>query len=187
MKSLILILVFLFPVRVFASCEKAAAGFGDGEGNDTIPAECFKTAEKLALPAAKKSYPEHKVNIIGLKNIVFVNNNVIAGEYTKLEDVIAVSFDEKNNEIAVLERSGDVLIFSARITGNVAPLRVIRHADLDGAVDLRFLPKTEEVAILMPEKKEVLTFSREANFYGREGKKKLNIRRQIQNSSKLPE
>jgi hypothetical protein len=186
MKTLILFLIILFPVRVFAQCERAAAAFGDGEGNDTIPAECFKAAEKIALPAAKKIYPDFKMTVIGVKNIVFVNSSVIAGEYTKLQDVIAVAYDKKNNEVAALEKNGDVLIFSARITGNVAPLRVIRHRDLDGASDLSFLPEKEEVAVLIPGRQEVLTFSRLANFYGREGERKLNIRRQIAGQAKLP-
>lgn len=187
MKSLILAIVFLFPVRVFAQCEKAAAMYGDGHGNDTIPAECYEGALKLALPAAKKDYPEHAIRIIGLKNIVFVNKNIYAGEYTMLEDVVAVAFDKRHNEIGVLERNGDILIFSAKLPGNVAPLRVIRHADLDGASDLAFLPESGEVAALIPAHKEILTFSREANFYGREGKRKLEIKRQLRNSPMLPE
>lgn len=187
MKSLILICVFLFPVRVFAQCEKTAAGFGDGEGNDSIPVECFLAAEKFAQSTAKKKYEKSGMYVVAFRNIVFVNKNVIAGEYTKLQDVVAVAYDEKNHEIAALEKNGDVHIYSARITGNVAPLRVIRHPDLYGASDVSFLPQSDEVAIFVPEKKEVLTFSRMANFYGREGKQKLNIRRQIQNSSKLPE
>lgn len=187
MKNLILMILFLLPAMAFAQCEKAASHYGDGEGNDSIPAECQKTAEKLAGPAAKKSYQKGKVNIVGLKNIVFVNNNVIAGEYTMLQDVIAVAFDEVNNEVAALERNGDVLVFSAKYTGNVAPLRVIRHQDLDGASDISFLPKTEEIAVQMKARKEVLTFSRLANFFGREGQKKLNVRRQIMNTQMLPE
>ncbi len=187
MKTLILTIIFLFPAMTFAECEKAAAQYGDGEGNDFIPADCRITAEKLAGQSAKKSYQNGKLNVVGLKNIVFVNNKIIAGEYTMLQDVIAVAFDEVNNEVAALERNGDVLIFSAKYTGNVAPLRVIRHQDLDGASDLTFLPKSEEIAVQMKSRKEVLTFSRLANFYGREGHKKLNVRRQILNAAHLPE
>jgi hypothetical protein len=187
MKTLVMIILLILPTMTFAQCEKAAAGYGDGEGNDSIPVECLKTAEKLAGASAKKRYQNGKVNVVGLKNIVFVNTKVIAGEYTMLQDVIAVAFDEVHNEVAALERNGDVLIFSAKYTGNVAPLRVIRHRELDGAGDITFLPKTEEIAIQLKARKEVLTFSRLANFFGREGHKKLNVRRQILNTVRLPE
>lgn len=187
MKTFFLIFLFLIPSLAFAQCEKAAAQFGNGEGHDFIPVECRKTAEKLAQAPAKKSYKNGQIHVLGVKNIVYVNDQIIAGEYTLLRDVIAVSFDEVHNEVAALERSGDILVFSSKITGNVAPLRVIRHPDLDGATDLSFLPKSLEIAVQLLEKKEVLTFSRLANFFGREGQKKLNIRRQILNTTKLPE
>lgn len=187
MKTLVFILLFIFPVMASAQCEKAAASFGNGEGSDSIPADCRARAEKLAPAAAKKSYQKGKVSVVGIKNIVFVNNNIIAGEYTMLRDVVAVAFDEVNNEVAALERSGDIMIYSAKYTGNVAPLRVIRHPDLDGASDISFLPKSEEVAVQIQARKEVVTFSRQANFFGREGHKKLNPRRQILNAAKLPE
>ena len=80
-----------------------------------------------------------------------------------------------------------MLIFSAKYTGNVAPLRIIRHQDLDGATDLTFLPKTEEIAIQVKGRKEVLTFSRLANFFGREGQKKLNVRRLFLGMTSLSE
>lgn len=187
MKTLVFILLFAIPAMASAQCEKAAASFGNGEGNDSIPAECLATAEKLALSSAKKSYQNGKVRVVGIKNIVFVNNKIIAGEYTMLQDVVAVAFDEINNEVAALERSGDIMIYSAKYTGNVAPLRVIRHSELDGASDISFLPKTEEIAVQLKARKEVLTFSRKANFFGREGHKKLNPKRQILNAAKLPE
>lgn len=179
-------LLILVPVFASAQCEKAASSYGNGEGADFIPAGCLQTAEKIAGANAKKSYPKSKVSVVGHRNILFVNGQVFAGEYTMLRDIIAVAFDEKTSEVAALESNGDVLIFNAKIPGNVAPIRVIRHQELDGATDVMFLPKTDEIAVHLKSKNEVITFARMANFFGREGHKRLTVRRQILNAKSLP-
>lgn len=185
MRTFIIFILLFTPVITFGQCEKAATSYGNGEGADSIPAECRSLAVKFAGKSAKKFYGKAKVDIVGYKNILFVNDQVFAGEFTLLKEIVAVAYDEKTAEAAALESSGDVLIFNAKIPGNVAPVRVIRHQDLDGASDVSFLK--DEIAVHIGQRKEVLTFSRLANFYGREGKKNLSIRRQILNATKLPE
>ncbi len=165
-------------------CEKEADKFGNGEGSDSISESCLELFAKLANPQSKKSTLDKKVSIIGYRNLLIVTSNLkrtlIAGEYTHLKHVVALSYDEKNREIAVLEDSGDILTFSSVITGNVAPLRMIRHAEIEGAADLAILPERNEIAVLHGPKKELLFFSRLGNFHGREGRKNLGIRRQVQ-------
>lgn len=187
MMKYFLLSIMLVPCLAHAQCEKAASSYGNGEGVDVIPSECKELVEKLAGPNAKREFKNASVKVAGYKNLLYVNGQIFAGEYTMLQDVIAVSWNEGTSEVAVLEKSGDVLVFNSKIAGNVAPLRVIRHQDLDGATDIKFLPAKDEIAVHLKGKSEVLTFSRMANFYGREGNKKLNVRRQIMNAKTLPE
>lgn len=177
--KILLLLILLIPVQSYADCQSWARRFGNGEGPDVFPKECFAAADRLAAKEARKLFRNGKLKVIGLKNVVLVNELVIAGSSTMLEDVIAVDFDEVNQEVAALERNGDVLIFSARITGNVAPLRVIRSPELHGARDVQFLPKSGEISVdvATPDGDEVLRFHRLANFFGREETKRLTPKR----------
>ncbi len=174
------------PLISYGQCEKAASAYGNGEGPDHIPAECKGLTQKFASSNAKKVYPKSKVEVVGYKNLVYFNDFIFAGEYTMLRDVIAVAYNEQTAEIAALESNGDVLVFNAKIPGNVAPIRVIRHQEIDGASDVSFLSSKDEIAVHIPLRQEVLTFSRMANFFGREGKKNLRVRRQILNARAFP-
>ena len=86
-----------------------------------------------------------------------------------------MALDPANNEIAVLEKSGDILFFSSIITGNVAPYRILRSKELDGASDLVVDPKADHVVVLNRKSGSVLHFSRKANYLGAECKKNLSL------------
>lgn len=187
-------LLFSYPSLSIAAgeavvdCEKEALRFGDGEGKDKISSSCYKSYLKSANPQAIKKSDDGKFMVYGYKNIVFIKDpkskvkqNVITGNNTLLTDIVATALDEKNNEIAVIEKSGDILFFSSIITGNVSPLRVLKHKDLEGASDLVFNTKRGEILILNKDNKEILSFSRLANIHGREGKKFLTIVKAIRN------
>lgn len=198
MNKLILLLTLssLFSFSIYANefelsqCEKEGRNFGDGQGRDYLPFECANLFKAAALPTAIKKSFSSKFSAFGYKNIVFISDpgakigkqNIIAGSSTELSDIVALALDEANKEIAVLEKSGDVLFFSSVITGNVAPKRVLKAKELDGAYDLVINPNKNEVTVLNKKNQELVFFSRNANFFGREGKKQLSLIRSIENA-----
>lgn len=186
-----LCLCFIFSSLSFASptgqelsqCEKEGHNFGDGRGRDYIPTECYDHFFKLAAPQAMKKSGDGKIVVYGHRNIVFIldpsvnsnRQNVIAGSYTELNEIVAVALDEVNKEIVVLEKSGAILFFSSVITGNVAPLRILKNKGLDGASDLVVNAKKQEVIILNSNDHEIHFYSRLANDQGREGHKQIGL------------
>ena len=167
-----------------AYCEKEAANFGSGLGRDRISTDCsFHVSHKVSPKLFRKSV-DGKISVSGFGNMIFINDpssklkgqNVIAGKYTELDEIQALALDEVNKEIVVLLKSGDVLFFSSVITGNVAPKRTLKHKDLEGAVDVVVNPGKQEVLILNPEKKELLSFSRLANTHAPEKKRNLDLK-----------
>ncbi len=164
-------------------CEKEAEKFGNGEGSDSISLSCQDLFSTLALSNARKLSSDKKISLISFRNMIIVTKGlkkeIIAGQYTHLKNVIALSYDEKNREVVVLEESGDILTFSTVITGNVAPLRVIRHPEIEGAADIIILPERNEIGVLHGSRRELLFFSRLGNFHGREGRQNLAVRRQV--------
>ena len=166
-------------------CEKEGLHFGNGLGKSTISTDCYSHFLKSLSPEAFKKSSDGKMSAYGHRNIVFIQDpnvkserqNVIAGMYTELEDVAAVAINEQQKEIIVLEKSGDILFFSSIITGNVAPLRILKNKELSGASDLLVNSKKMEVIVLNKKSREILFFSSLANVNGRPDKKKLNLLR----------
>lgn len=187
------IVFFLFMMSSFcfadtetAICEKEGAKFGDGNGRDSIPAECSEHFLKKVSPKLKKKSKDETFSVHAYKNIIFIKDpkskikgqNIIAGKYTELENIQAITLDEENKEIVVLEESGDILSFSSIITGNMAPKRVLKHKDLEDAQEL-IIYKDQIIVLLSSH--EIIFFKREANVHGPEGKKYLSPLRTIRN------
>ncbi len=166
-------------------CEKEGENFGNGLGRDKIPAECFDLFQKAAALTAVKTSANGEVLAFGYKNIIFLKlsgkTRVITGSYTELEEIRALAIDEAHQEIAVLNGKGDVLFFSSYITGNVAPLRILKHKDLTGATDLVINGRKNEVVILNKNSRSLLFFSRLANTQAPEKLKKLSVLKVIKN------
>lgn len=169
-----------------AICEKEGSKFGDGNGRDSIPAECSEHFLKKVSPKLKKKSKDGTFSVHAYKNIIFIKDpktkikgqNIIAGKYTELENIQAIALDEENKEIVVLEESRDILSFSSVITGNMAPKRILKHKDLEDAQEL--IVYKDQVIVLLS-KNEVVFFKREANVHGPPGKKFLSPLRTIRN------
>jgi hypothetical protein len=185
------IFTFLFSFSTLADsqlalCEKEAHKFGSGLGQDKIPADCIEHIEKIADQRHRTISKDKRVSIYGLRNMIVIKDptsrikgqNVIAGKYTELEDIKEILLDEKNDEIVVLEDSGDVLFFSKIVTGNVAPKRILRHESLESVTAIRLYQ--DEIFALDSQNNELLIFSRDANIHALEGKKNLSPLRRTQ-------
>ena len=128
----ILIALTLFSLNSFAeqeySCIDQAALYGDAKGHDKITEECIQDFKSNASIKAIKENKEKDIKVYGYKNMIIVEkhiedktkNMVTAGKNTLVNNIIALELDENNNEIIVLDESGDILFFSSIITGNIA-------------------------------------------------------------------
>lgn len=187
--SLFFICSLCFADTETAMCEKEASKFGDGSGRDSIPSECAEHFLKKVSPKLKKISKDGLVTIYAYKNIIFIKDpnskvkgqNVIAGKYTELENIQAITLDEANKEIVVLEENQDILSFSSVITGNVAPKRILKHKELEAASDLLIYKK--HIIVLAEKNNEIIFFNREANIHAPEEKKFLSPVRTIRNVS----
>jgi hypothetical protein len=174
-------------------CEDEALAFGDGSGKDVISQKCYQEFKKNVPDKAKKDTADGSKTVFGYRNLIVIekkndkgavtNIDVIAGVSTLLVSVQAISLDEKNNEIVVLEASGDILFFSSVLAGNMAPFRILRSKELHGATNIVINTDKNEVIAYLPSAGQLLFFSRTANFYGREGRKSLGVLRSIENIS----
>ncbi len=178
--------------KLLSNCEEQGNSFGDGRGASKIQAICVETYKKMASANSNKKNQDGQMLAFGHKNIVFIERpdkkgqkrtDVIAGLNTNLEMIVALAIDEKNNEIAVLEKSGDILFFSTTIMGNVAPFRILKSPDLFGATDIAIDTKNDQVVVINNSKNSILFYSRLANINAREGKKKLEMIRKIDDTS----
>lgn len=166
-------------------CTKGGEESGNGLGRDEIPPYCYDLFKKSAGLEAIKTSANGKVFAFGYNNIIFNKQDgivrTIAGSNAQLSEVIALGIDEANHEIAVLDKTGDVLIFPSRMSGNIAPYRILKHKDLYGASDLMINAKKNEVIVFNNSKQSLIFFPRLANNHGREKKKTPSVLRVIRN------
>jgi hypothetical protein len=169
-------------------CEDQAQSFGNGKGDDFISDDCKNAFKKMAKPIAIKESLNLKTKFFGFRNMILIekkvntttSNLIIAGSSTELKSVIALAMDEKNKEIIALEESGDVLFFSAKLAGNIAPFRILKHKDLVGSTELVVDTVKDQIGIYNNKEKKILFFSRLANALGRVGKQKLDVLQSLQ-------
>lgn len=189
---LLTILHLIICSKIFAVspyCEEEIDTFGDGTGRDLISDSCIQKVKDSGNKKTIKKSLDEKIVIYGFRNMIVIENpdskmkgqNIIAGKYTELNHIQSLFFDEKNREIIILQKSGDILFFSSVITGNVAPLRVIRNKELEGAVDLVLNSKNGELIVLNKEKKEFQFYKRSGNIHAPEKKRNTEMLRAVEN------
>jgi hypothetical protein len=171
-------------------CQDQAENFGNGKGGNSISQKCIDSYIVMAPSLAIKESKETNIKVYGYRNMILIKKKsptsivtqVIAGTSTELNGIEALAIDEKNQEIAVLEENGDVLFFSSRITGNVSPYRILRHKDLEGAVELVVDNRRDQIIVYNKKNKKILFFSRLANVNGRKENQRLGIIKTIDTS-----
>ena len=97
-----------------------------------------------------------------------------------LKNIQALYVDEKNKEIAVLEKSGMILFFSLDHAGNVSPFRVIKSREILGSKEIIVFPQSHEVVVFNPQQKAAFFFSRLENEYGRQNNIKRGLLRKVE-------
>jgi len=168
------------------ACMQEGFRHGNGEGQDEISPQCMKLFKAKSLLSAHKATADGKKEVFGYRNMMFVESkdkvgaySVYAGLATSLKSIEALFIDEKNKEIAVLEKSGMILFFPLHFAGNVSPYRVIKSREILGSKEIIVLPKGHEVVVFNPKQKAAYFFSRLENEYGREKQIKRGLLRKV--------
>lgn len=129
-----------FSIAVWAQdisiqCEEEAELYGDGKGHNNISEVCVGYVKQNSAPAAKEVVLNEFEKAWGYRGIIVIENSelpvvatrFISGKMSELKDIAQITYDVENDELVVLEAEDkDVLFFSGRITGNVAPYRVFK-------------------------------------------------------------
>ena len=191
LKILISFILISHTVFTFASddkidlCTKGGEESGNGLGRDEIPPYCYDLFKKSAGLEAIKTSANGKVFAFGYNNIIFNKQDgivrTIAGSNAQLGEVIALAIDEINHEIAVLDKTGDVLIFPTNVNGNIFPYRILKHKDLHGASDLVINTKRNELIVFNKSNQNLIFFPRLANNHGRGKKMTPSVLRTVSN------
>ncbi len=172
-------------------CTDEAEFYGNGEGKDELNVNCINKFKKNAAASARVESEKLKVKFYGHKNIIIADRiitktidgkeivknltDVIAGTSTELKSVKAMTIDETNEELVVLDHNGDVYFFTTKFSGNIAPFRILRHNDLAQAESVSIDAQKNEVILHIPKMKKRYVFSRLANINAPIGKQKIEI------------
>jgi len=201
MMNKLLILLFLFGINIklvnaaeavpgeeeILTCQDQADVFGNGKSDDIISKFCLELFIKQSPPSARVEFPSGKIKFYGYRNMIIIekeSNNrrvkeIIAGNSTELKSIQALAFDENNKEIVALDESGEVLSFTTTITGNIAPYRILRNKEIEGASELVIDYTRDQIIVNNKKTKKILFFSRLANINGRKGKQRLMVLKTI--------
>ncbi len=165
-----MILLFFLPFSLFANdCDQQISSFGDGKGNDYIEKSCIKEVKENSVIS---NHPE----LFGSGGLLIFRDKIFAGEYTTLSAIKSLSYQKRREEIAVLD--GDrILIFSAKLSGNVAPLRILESSHIFNAYKVELTEKL----IKIYQEEEILSFSANANSLQRKGKKEDKLLGRVSN------
>ena len=172
-------------------CSDSAELYGNGEGRDELNVNCISSVKKNAEPLAVVDSASLKVKFYGHKNIIIADRvftkkidgkdvvknitDVIAGSNTELKSIKSLILDEANEELVVLEKNGDIFFFTSKFSGNIAPLRILRHKEIVEADSIAIDSQKNEIVITVSKHRKRYFFSRLANINAPKEKQKLDI------------
>jgi hypothetical protein len=174
-----------FGNSIIGQCETKAGQYGNGSGDDVIPSECADLFKQEANQAARVK--TSKEEIYGFKNLLVFQSlspegkvSFISGKSSHLKEIVALDFDEKSQELVVLEQSGLVLTFSITHRGNISPRRVFRSPLLANADSILIDVKNDKLTVHHKKKKLAILIPRQADERGRPNARKLKISSQVE-------
>jgi hypothetical protein len=174
-------------------CSDEAEFYGNGEGRDELNPNCIQLIKKNATTSAQAESTKFKVKFYGHKNIIIADRvftkkienkeivknvtDVIAGTNTEIKAVKTLAIDEINEELVVLDKNGDIYFFTTKFSGNIAPLRILKHKDILEADSFSIDSQKNEIIVNVTKYKKRYVFSRLANINAPKDKQKLEILR----------
>jgi hypothetical protein len=168
--------------QVFLNCEDQAENYGNGKSDDVVSKECLSLFKKAASSKAIKESKINKFKIYGYRNMLIIeqskNNSVttelIAGSSTELDQIEALDIDETHQEAIVLLANGNILFFTTKMTGNLAPYRILKGADIIGSNEIIYDSARDLIALNNPKNKKVLFYKRLANIHAPKERRNLD-------------
>lgn len=183
------LIVFLLSFSAFANdCQYAFSKYGSGDIHTTISDACIQQVIEEASESNKASV--EGLNYIAGDNVVLILDSdmkllkMIAGEYTSLSQIMGISVNADNKEIALLEDiTFEVKIFSTQYVGNMAPLRVIQTNELIGTSEIAYVGN--KICAYNPIQKTTYQYSKDANVKRREEFRNLSLVGQVDGTSSI--
>jgi hypothetical protein len=144
------LLFIIYSFSVFANvtldeCSDKASTYFSTEGIPTqIPDSCGELIQKMRTLETTAKSTDSKVEISAYKNMIFINDNginrFIAGNLSRVHNVISLKFDESESRIYILnenqERQKEVLSYIYNISGNVSPIRSLETREIENATSI---------------------------------------------------
>jgi hypothetical protein len=177
-----ILLSFQLSANSEVNCKGAFKKLGDGSGNDHIPVQCINEIKNKSDKNLVQEYQDSEIHFAfkAVKNaFIWEDKNsgdiyITSGESTLLKDIKKIIYDSAKKELYVWDRAENaILVFNIQIPGNVAPLRVIKVAELINALDFEL--SADNVHILL-DNKDIIEISKSGNYlYKNEADRKLEI------------
>jgi hypothetical protein len=188
MKAILLILVsfYSYATVTLESCtEKASRYYSTEEIPSIIPNECARLIESIEGSNLHTQNESGTVKISAFKNIVYINDNgvhrFIAGNLSRLNDILAVTFDESESRIFVLnknqERQKEVLSYRYNISGNVSPVRSLETHEIQMATGIKV--ENNFIHVISSSHEWKKTFHKNADPNGKRKENSSNLLREI--------
>lgn len=159
-------------------CEKVFANFGQEE----IQSDCLNYLKGNAVGNLYRLDNAQNKEVFAASNTILVKENdheeLLAGEATRLKNIIALRPQFSKKEIIVLLENGDVYTYLSHILGNVGPKRTLKNTELYGAVDVDAFESS--LLVLNNATKRLLFFKREANSHAQESHRFDQLERLIE-------
>lgn len=172
------LLALSIQAQELSTCEKEILEYG----KTPLTSGCLELLKEKAIGNNKRNDDELEAKVYAVEGaIIYEEGNrpleVFAGEQAKIEDPVAIVSDIKNQELAYLNKSGDVFLFSTRFFGNISPVRTLKNNNLFGAIDLCFTK--DHLVVLNDKDKKIIFYHRSANSMGHTKKKKTEILNEV--------
>ena len=149
------------------NCEAQAARLGSGDGPTYIDAGCGELVFRSAPPWLIQVSADQSYAVAARGSLILIrmlkagpdSDAWISGKNTELARIQSLTLDGAKNEISVLtSKPKRILTFSAKVPGNVAPIRVLDAATTPELGDPRSIAvdsKTGTLALVDAEKASV--------------------------------
>ena len=169
MKVMILIIILTTSFISFANesidnCADVAELYGHHQNPHQISIECSNIVKYLSNEKTTAITQDKKYKIYAHRNLIyiekyqvtatgisFLKSEVLAGNQTKLTDVIAIKVDEEKELLYVLNRNNDTVSFghyNLNFIGNVTPLRYFEVPNLNKPIDFNIDTQESSVYFL---------------------------------------
>jgi hypothetical protein len=170
MKNIFCLTFLVFSLQALGNeCFEQAKSFG---GLNLIDEECFTTQFKSLDSQNHHHVKIQEYSIWGGHNILWIQHPTrgllpIAGENSRLHQIIAIAGAQTSKELAVLqindEGQHEILILNIDFPGHVKPRRVIQSPRLKHATSLSLDNTREKILVVLSQHNQVFEFQLNAN------------------------